>query len=539
VADAVNTLSAEPSGLCAIAEAPASKDAATERRARLLFCLLAAGIMAAALTAFANSILQDPDSWWQVRVGLDFVANWTFPTVDPYSYTFAGQPWIAKEWLGQVLLALAYRAADWNGVVTLIIATVALTLFLTAWFLSGWLKPILAVGLAFLAASVISPIYTARPHVFTLPVIVIWTAMLFRAAREERAPPWWLLALVVLWANLHATFTLSFVIAAFAGLDLLARVGLSKPALLARWIAFGLLCPLVSLLNPYGMKAILATLSVAYGNEAVPLILEWRPFNAAEQAPQEIALLLVVFGLLTARLRIGWPKTLFIIFTLHMFLGHMRFMYLFFLLLPLVIAAEVAQQYPSLSTSAWRRDKRDGLERAFARHFYPICGAAVAILIGAVSLLGNVYRVEPSPKTSASGALVFAQSHGLSGNVLNSYGLGGTLIFHGIKTYIDGRTDQLFLGGFTRTDDAMGQSQGKPLLDAALKKYAVGWALLSADDNRIPFFEELNWKRAYADDYALIYLPPDPQGAASAVAPLSATSEPVAPTAGTPEAGAP
>ena len=44
----------------------------------------------------------------------------------------------------------------------------------------------------------------------------------------------------------------------------------------------------------------------------------------------------------------------------------------------------------------------------------------------------------------------------------------GTLIFHGIKTYIDGRTDQLFLGGFTKTDDETGHSDGKPLLEARL-----------------------------------------------------------------------
>ncbi|TIN12901.1 MAG: hypothetical protein E5Y31_33350, partial [Mesorhizobium sp.] len=73
---------------------------------------------------------------------------------------------------------------------------------------------------------------------------------------------------------LHATFTLSFVIAAFAGLDLLARTGLSKPALPAKWVAFGLLCPLVSLIHPYGVQAILATLTVAFGNEAAPLIME-------------------------------------------------------------------------------------------------------------------------------------------------------------------------------------------------------------------------------------------------------------------------
>lgn len=479
-----------------------------EQRIRLVFCLLCACVVAYVLADFAGAILQDPDNWWHVKVGLDFLASLTFPAVDPYSYTFAGQPWIAKEWLGQVLLALAYSAGGWNGVVTLIIATVGLTVFLMGWFLSAWLKPILAVALAFVAAFLIAPIYTARPHVFTLPIIVVWTAMLFRAAQEERAPPLWLLVLVVLWANLHATFTLSFVIAAFAGLDLLARSGLSKPALLAKWAAFGLLCPLVSLMHPYGVKAILATLTVAYGNEAVPLILEWRPFNAQEQLFQEAVMLLAFFGLLVSRFRIGWARALFIIFTLHVYLAHLRFVYLPFLLIPLVIAAEIARQYPALSATTWLTEKRDGLEKIFAGRFYAICGAMAVLAVGIVSVLGSTYQVAPSPTTAANGALAFARDHRLSGNVLNSYNFGGTLIFHGIKTYIDGRTDQLFLNGFTKTDEATGHSDGKPLLETQLKKYAIGWALLTADDTRIPFFAELGWKRAYADDYAVIYLPP-------------------------------
>ncbi|RUX94946.1 MULTISPECIES: hypothetical protein [unclassified Mesorhizobium] len=488
--------------------ARAGVEAAThDERTRAIFCLFTAWAMAAILTAKAGSTLQDPDSWWQVKVGLDFLANRTFPTVDPYSYTFAGQPWIAKEWLGQVVLALAYKTGGWNGVVTVIIASISLTVFLMGWFLSAWLKPILATILAFAAVFLIMSIFTARPHVLTFPIIVIWTEMLFRAAREERAPPWWLLVLVVLWANLHATFTLSFIIAGFAGLDLLARTGLSKPALLAKWIAFGLLCPLVSLIHPYGVQAILATLGVAYGNEAVPLIMEWNAFNQPENSIQELAMLLGLFGLLVAPLRIGWAKALFVVFTLHVYLAHVRFVYLFFLLVPLVIAVEVAQQYPSLSATAWLAQKRDGLEKFFARRFYAICGAAAVLTVSGVAVLDSIHQVAPSPKTSASGALAFAESHHLSGNVMNSYNFGGTLIFHGIKTYIDGRTDQLFLGGFTKADDDMGHTGGKPLLEAQLKKYAIGWALLSADDARIPFFDQLGWKRAYADDYAVIYLP--------------------------------
>ncbi|MES0152256.1 hypothetical protein NKJ81_01540 [Mesorhizobium sp. M0018] len=474
------------------------------RHVRLMFCLVAAVVMAAALLAFAHSLLQDPDSWWHIKVGMDMLARRTFPTVDIYSYTFAGQPWIAKEWLSQVLLAIAFQAGGWNGVVLLATAVIALTAFLTSWYLSAWLKPTLAIGLTLVLALLIGPIYVARPHIFTLPIIVVWTAGLFQAARNEKAPPLWLLALLCLWANLHATFTFGFVIAAFAGLDLVMRTRLSNPRLLAKWIAFGLLCPLVSLLNPYGVKAILATFTVAYGNEAVPYIAEWQPFDAARHTLQEVALLVALFGLLVSRLRIGWAKALFLVFTLHVYLTHIRFMYLFFLLVPVVLAVEVAQQYPVLSAEKWAAEKRDGLEQFFARQFSRICAGLAVLLVLAAAALTS-YPVAPSQKTSARDALAFAQTHNLSGNLLNSYDFGGTLIFHGIRTFIDGRADQLFLNGFTETDEQTGHSRGKPILKAQLDKYTIGWALLTADDSRIPFFDELGWKRAYADDYAVIY----------------------------------
>jgi hypothetical protein len=475
----------------------------------LAFCLVAAAIVAGALAWFVPALLQDPDSWWHIKVGQDLLATWTFPTVDTYSHTFAGEPWIAKEWLGQVLLALAYQAGEWNGVVTLVIAAVALTVLLLASILTRWLKPTVAIALAIVAALLIGPIFTARPHVFTLPIIVVWTAALFQAAREDRPPSLWLLPLLVLWANLHATFTLAFVIAAFAGLDLLAKIGFSRPVLLGRWIGFGLLCPLASLVNPYGFDAILATFTVAYGNEAVPLLVEWLPFNASAQPAQAAALLLIFFGWMVTGLRIAWPTALFIAFTLHLYLTHVRFVYPFFLLLPIIVAPELAVRYPALSAGRWLSEPRDALESFISRRLLTLGAVGVALVIGVSAMLNATHRVEPSQKISAIDALAFVRQNGISGNVLNSYGFGGTLIFHEVKTYIDGRTDQLFLDGFMRLDDAMGRSGGKPILEAAIERHAIQWALLSAGDDRIPFFDALGWPRAYADEYAVIYVRPN------------------------------
>src|SRR6476620_4368843 len=115
----------------------------------------------------------------------------------------------------------------------------------------------------------------------------------------------------------------------------------------------------------------------------------------------------------------------------------------------------------------------------------------------AFAVLANA---QPQARIFASGALEYARKNGLSGNVLNSYAMGGTLIFHRIPTYIDGRTDQLFLQGFSQRDLDSGKTTGKPILTALLRQYDVKWTLLESQDSRIPFFDELpGWRRAYAD----------------------------------------
>jgi hypothetical protein len=91
--------------------------------------------------------------------------------------------------------------------------------------------------------------------------------------------------------------------------------------------------------------------------------------------------------------------------------------------------------------------------------------------------------------------------------VLNSYNFGGTLIFHGIKTYIDGRTDQLFLNGFMNATAIMGTAAGKPVLQKTIEDHDITWALLEANDARIPFFNELSgWSKAYGDEFAVVYI---------------------------------
>jgi hypothetical protein len=139
-------------------------------------------------------MLGDPDLWWHIVMGQGTISSGHVPTTDTYSYTFAGSPLIAKEWLSQVLLALAFNIGKWNAVLLLTVAAASSALALTYWELSRYINPTIACLLMLFVAYVLTPITIARPHIFTFAIMVFFTIRMFHAAEELRVPEFWLLA---------------------------------------------------------------------------------------------------------------------------------------------------------------------------------------------------------------------------------------------------------------------------------------------------------------------------------------------------------
>ncbi len=82
----------------------------------------------------------DPDVWWHIKVGQDILRTRHFPTIDPYSFTAAGTPWIAYEWLGEIVLALVHRSGGLVALGVFLIvfgSVIILTLYWLATVRSG------------------------------------------------------------------------------------------------------------------------------------------------------------------------------------------------------------------------------------------------------------------------------------------------------------------------------------------------------------------------------------------------------------------
>ena len=149
----------------------------------------AAAIVLLAVAAFSTRVFIDGDTNWHVASGRWILDHHTVPLTDPFSFTFAGKPWIAHEWGSEVMMALAYLAGGWSGVVLLIGVAAGAAYAMIARELRLWMGPIgqiIGLGLSF---ACLQPFLFARPHMLAAPLLVFWTSRLLAARRQGKAPP--------------------------------------------------------------------------------------------------------------------------------------------------------------------------------------------------------------------------------------------------------------------------------------------------------------------------------------------------------------
>src|SRR5262249_4688484 len=124
------------------------------------------------------TLLREPDTFWQVRIGQWILDNAKVPVADFYSYTAAGKPWISGQWLSEILFGLAFKIAQWRGVVLLSAVSCSAVLALVSFYLVRNLRFSVAIGWVALTAVAVTPHFVARPHIFSYILLLIWTIIL-------------------------------------------------------------------------------------------------------------------------------------------------------------------------------------------------------------------------------------------------------------------------------------------------------------------------------------------------------------------------
>jgi len=456
----------------------------------------------------APVLVGTPDTFWHLAAGQWIVEHVQVPDRDPFSHSMANAPWHAHEWLSEVVMWAVYASAGWGGLALLAVLCWGAALAAMTRFLVARLEPVHALLLVGLVAGMTTTHLWARPHALTMPILVLWVATLVDASERRAAPPWWLAAVMVLWANLHGSYTLGLALAVALSCDavLAAAPGARKRAA-RRWGAFVAVCLATSMLTPFGWNGLVYTVEVMRQEVALTLIQEWQSPNFHKPHPLEFWLLLF-FGLAMAgRVRLPWVRIVIVLGLTHLALKHMRNVAILGWVAPLVMAAPLAR--------SWYTDRRPARDAERIDRFFrslgapsPFAGWLVCAVVVAAVLATFVQRdlVRPSPKWMPSAAVAAAEKAGLlSTPVFNAFNFGGYLILRGIPVYIDGRSD-MYGDPFLRDTLTVTMPKDAAAMLARLDRYRIGWTLLQPGSPTVVLLDQMpGWRRVHADEVAVVH----------------------------------
>jgi hypothetical protein len=427
-----------------------SADRASERVARLpspfwIFTLTLAGVL---VGITVTKGVQDPDFFWHVTAGQWIAEHGRVPNTDPFSFTWAGQPWTPHEWLSELLMYWLVSGVGRTGALfafglfpAAIVISQGLMLSRQGVSLRAFALPAVLIGL------VITPYVTLRPQAVSwlLLSLLIWFLLELRPDK-----PWRALLLVpffVLWANLHGVYVIGLgVVATYCLFTIIGRTPMSQAKRPLAIAAIG--CVLATMLTPAGPIGLLYPFRyVELSDWGLANIQEWQSPSFHEPAHWAFLALIVWVGLNGGRNTPGW---LVMLSWVGIGMGLLA-------LRNVPIAAVLSLPTLGLGMEArWReRDANRAREPrqatpsvALGRRLLEI-GAGLVIVVGAMIVLippgvGDDVTNNLRKRFPIDGVALLARTQP-DANVLADYGWGGYVIHElyksGGRVFVDGRND--------------------------------------------------------------------------------------------------
>ena len=460
-------------------------------------------------------VLQDPDTLWHIRTGQWILNHARVPTVDLYSYTAAGKPWISTEWLSEIVYAVAFNLGGWRAVAIVAIAACAAIVGIVCFYLLRHLRFTIAIGWAVAAAAASSPHFIARPHILSYVILAVWIVNLLEAYDEESPdlPRLAILApLMVLWANIHGSFTfgltLLYIFTAFCLYHYFVLRNYTKCRRLAIVAAVVTLC---SFLTPYGMLPALMTTKLVSMKFALSYIVEWQSPNFQQSIYRPIYLTAILSLIAGFGVRLRGARLA--VYALITFTGlrYIRGLLMFFFVVPIILARPVgasawylARQLPG-KKSGEGDEGSDPIQEFLQKRSGAVLAVCAALAV--VMTASTLWRqdIVPPKTNTPEAALEFVRSKNIAGNVFNDYLFGGYLIWSGIPTFIDGRAE-LFGDDFVRKYAETVAVADIDKAFAVLDDYKVSWVILEPKEPLAKAITRGPWDEAYSDKYAVVFV---------------------------------
>jgi hypothetical protein len=482
-----------------------------------------------------KTLLGDCDTGWHIRAGEWIIANHQAPAHDIFSFSKAGQPWFAWEWLSDVILA------GLNAIGGLQLVALFAILLITATFTGLYLlvrgksNPVVAILITMIAAAASSIHWLARPHLFTLLFLVLFIAALERV-RDGRThfagvPILWILPVItVLWTNLHGGFFVGALMVGAYGLGELLRL-LIAPADEDRrdvlrsarnYLICAAGCMAASLINPYTYRLHLHMIQYLRDPWNSQYILEFLSPDFHHPIAPFFEAMLVMSGLAcVAHVSRGrFTEAILMLVWAHAGLLATRNIPIFMIVAALPVASAIQQwlrTLPQRKIAAWlshavSRFNRIASDTAVAEalprfHLPSLAGLVVLAAIIYAPHPPKRFRAEFDPEVYPAKAVAMLKADP-SARIFTHDEWGDYLIYSlypDNRVFVDGRSDFYGDAFEEKYQDLLKVRYG---WDQTLERYGVNTILMPPDAPLAGALKESSrWRVAYDDGVALVFRP--------------------------------
>ena len=455
-------------------------------------------------------LLSDPDSYWHTATGNWIISHGKIPDIDPFSHSMAGKEWVAHEWLSEVVLFLIQDNFGWAGMAALAVVVSSATLALITRFLLNYLNPRHVLIVIIPTSGLIFLHMLARPHVFSFLLLALWLWGLVVARDKDERPSYLLIPIMVLWANLHGSFSFGIFLAFVFTLEAIVSSSHEKRKSSAlQWIGFTSASVVAATLTPAHVEGLMFTFHLMILDNSWSYIQEWSSpdFHKSHMRLFEMWLLGLFAIALAGRLKLPVIRLLLTLFMIHMTLKHQRFIPIAGIVLPFILAAPISQQFYKVRNNIASKTKFNRTIECLAQPAsngarFAVLAISVVIL-SATIMVGTIKPVEGITPQSAMNAL---RDNSVTGPIFNAYNFGGYLIYSGEPVFIDGRADMYGDKFMKSYMDAVNLRNPDGLL-AILRDFEIEATMLQPKAPAAALLDNLpDWKRLYADDIAIVHV---------------------------------
>jgi hypothetical protein len=448
----------------------------------------------------------DPDTWWHIAVGSRILRTHSWPVIDSYSFTAHGNAWIAYEWLGEVVMALAERAGGLAGLAVLRIGIAAILGLLLYYYAHLRCRNAKA---AFVTAALVFWLsygfFWLRPQLLGY-LFLLLVLILVERYRQGRQKSLWILPFVfLLWVNTHGSFIFGFLVLGIYWVGGLwnwqlghLRMERWEPGQRRHLSLVFLLSEVALLITPYGTRLAAYPFEMVFSQPLVfSSIAEWGPIGFGETWGKEVLILILILLVAMAILRPHCRIEEFILLFIAMFACcvHRRLFVVFAMIVTPFLASILSRWMPEY------KPQED-------HHALNACLMGLA-MAGMVWFFPSRKKIELSvDRAYPHGAVQYIREHPDLNPIFNEESWGGYVIWslgsqH--KDFVDGRVDLYEYSGVF--PDYIQIMQVAPQTLFLLRKYSIKSCLLMRGEPLGTLLTALpNWHRVYGDKLATLYV---------------------------------